>query len=304
MNDLDERLRRAGDHVAPSDQPYERLLRRRDRRRRRERLMAGGVGLVLVVGVFGGLLAVFTRTAGRDDRPGASSNGRANAPALAPGQDMYRRTTIVTPDGNVVLETWWATDESGRVAASCTIPDCRDSYGPPPAGTFGAGQFPTDDDVSGLSTDASVLEGQLLARSAEGGSSPRPAFSPGPEVSEGVTAGGLWDAIANILDDNTGTPELRAALFDVASGIPGVEVQTGVTDPGGRPATALILRDSANGPAAMYFDPATKQVLAEGAEPGQPTSTWYTVYDEGIVDGIDNPPTGDQWLFPEASPKP
>jgi hypothetical protein len=304
MNDLDERLRRAGDHVSPSDAPYERLLRRRERRRRRERLLAGGVGLFLVIGVLGGLVAILTRTAGESDRRGAFSNGQTNAPALAPGQDMYRRTTIVTPDGNVVLETWWATDGSGRVAASCTIPDCQQSYGLSPTGTFGAGQFPTDDDVSGLSTDASVLEAELLARSADGGSSPRPAFSPGPELSQGVTAGALWDAIAMILDDPTGGPDLRAALFDVASGVPGVEIQTGVSDPGGRPATALILRDSANGPAAMYFDPATKQVLAEGAEPGQPTSSWYTVYDEGIVDGTDDPPTGDQWLFPEASPQP
>src|SRR6266568_3148684 len=135
MNDARERLRQAGELIPAPAEPFERLLRRRDRRRRRERVMAGALSLALVAA-----------------------------------------------DGNIVTETWWKSDGSGRAAFDCTIPNCDKVWGSGPTGTFGPGEFPTDSDVTELSTDPAVLANQLLDRTGPNGKSPEPdQISPGPE---------------------------------------------------------------------------------------------------------------------------
>ncbi len=302
---LRTRLRAASQLLVPPDPDLdlEWLSLRRDRRRRRERLTAASVGLILtvtlVVGALAGLHLASRST--NADAAGGGLSGSVSEPALLAGQYLYLDRTEVAPGGLIVTETWWTTDDSGRLAFDCTIPDCSNAYGAPPTGTFDAGKFPTDDNVSGLSADPSVLLQQLEQRTAPGGRSPEPPFSPGPELTPGVTAGSLWDAVTNILEDPTGGPDLRAALFDVAYGIPGVQVQTDVTDPAGRAAIALELATPGGGaPATLYFDPSTHQLMAEGEPPGTIGSSGYTLYSEGIVSSIDTTPSGAQWLFPPA----
>ena len=130
-------------------------------------------------------------------------------------------------------------------------------------GTFGPRAFPVDSDLSGLSTDPSVLSQQLLDRTAPSGNSPEPdQISPGPELASGVSAGSLWRAITEILKDPNATPDLRAAVFEVARTVPGVEVVDHTTDPLGRPAMALRFPYDGGTVAEYDFDPSTLQVMA------------------------------------------
>src|SRR6266567_3792706 len=238
MNDARERLRQAGELIPAPAEPFERLLRRRDRRRRRERVMAGALSLALVAGVLGGTIAVLSRTGARGHvTPGSGGShagqgrGGAVAPAgshpLGDGQYFYLKATIVAADGNIVTETWWKSDGSGRAAFDCTIPNCDKVWGSGPTGTFGPGEFPTDSDVTELSTDPAVLANQLLDRT-------------GPNAE----------------------PDLRAAIYQVAKTVPGVQVVATAPDPAGRPATALEFPYD-GGPVVRYdFDPNTLQLLA------------------------------------------
>jgi len=309
MNDARERLRQAGELIPAPAEPFERLLRRRDRRRRRERVMAGALSLALVAGVLGGTIAVLSRTGARGHvTPGSGGShagqgrGGAVAPAgshpLGDGQYFYLKATIVAADGNIVTETWWKSDGSGRAAFDCTIPNCDKVWGSGPTGTFGPGEFPTDSDVTELSTDPAVLANQLLDRTGPNGKSPEPdQISPGPEVGSGVSAGSLWRAITELLRDPNTEPDLRAAIYQVAKTVPGVQVVATATDPAGRPATALEFPYD-GGPVVRYdFDPNTLQLLAiEGSGPAG-TGT-YSVYELGITDSTDQPPSGDGWLTP------
>jgi hypothetical protein len=313
MNDLGERLRRAGELVPPPDDPFDRLVRRRDGHRRRERIVAGAVAMVLAVGVLGSALFVLSR-AGRHGTgtPATGSTGQKNPTikkgkmqgthlALADGQYLYRRWTNMRSDVAFVVETWWANDGSGRVEVRCITPNCDQSYGFGPQGTFGPGQFPTDDDLTGLSTDPSELLSQLLARTAPGGSSPEPPVSPGPELKPGVTVGGLLYAIDSLLEDPNGSPDLKAAVYDVTAGAETVQVTEGMTDPAGRPATVLEFAYGSDPAMDYYFDPTNHLLMAITSPLDQ---CGFSTFDQGIVDSTDATPTGGQWLFPESPPDP
>jgi hypothetical protein len=146
--------------------------------------------------------------------------------------------------------------------------------------------------MTGLSTDPAALKEQLLERTAPGGSSPEPPVSPGPDLAPGVTEGGLLYAIDSLLQDPNGSPEVKAAVFEVARSLSSVKESTGV-DPAGRQAIVL---DLAYGtplfPQGYFFDPATHLLMAIRS-----SDDVYQLYDRGIVDSTDAVPSGDQWLF-------
>jgi hypothetical protein len=320
MTDLGERLRVAGTNLpAPEGDALERLVRRRERGRRNERVLSAVVSLALVGGVLAGTLVVFGRVGGTGTSAGSGGDYHlgthlgmrtGSAPALADGSFVYRTQTVTTHGDGVVdpadlaytITTWWANDGSGRLEYSCiTPPDCQSENGFGPTGVFGPGAFPTDDDMTGLSSDPDKLVLELIARSGDGGSSPEPAFSPGPELKPGVTVGTVLDAIVNILDDPNGSPELKAAAFDVARSMPTVDEADGMTDPAGRSAIRLRFSMDTWGSVDYFFDPATHLVMAEvSGGPGTTDASSTTIYDEGIVDSTDATPTADQWLFPQA----
>jgi hypothetical protein len=297
--DLGTRLRESSRRVMPTIE-LDAVERGRAAGRRRRQRRDAAAAVVVSVAVIGGLFAGlrFQSHSGTAVRAGDGSGTIAAQPALAAGEFLYIKRAIVSDAGRIVTQTWWGTDGSGRIDFHCTIPNCGDVYGSGPTGTFGPGKLPTDDDVTGLSSDPSVLLGQMEQRTAPGGRSPEPEFSPGPQLTAGVTAGSLWDAASNILDDPTGGPDLRAALFDVVSGIPGVVVHHDVTDPVGRSAVGLELASIGAGGGAswLYFDPTTHQLMAAGA----PGSSDYTLYDEGVVTSTESAPSDGQWLFPPA----
>jgi hypothetical protein len=288
-----ERLRRASTTVRPPDDPLERLYRRRSARRRRERLTAGGVALVLVVAVVGGSLFALRGTGHR--RPVVPAAGLDLK--LGAGQYFFQRMTIVVPDmdgmqgGTVEIDSWWATDGSGRRNGT----DGGASYGLPELGTWGPGEFPVVDDISGLSLDPATLYGQLVDRSSPSGASPQPAVTPtGSDQAE--QTGGLWRAVKALLEFPHATPEFRAALLQAAEMIPGVHRVENVTDPVGRSGYGLTL-DIEGASDEIDVDPISLQPMAL-TETYQGDSPLYEIWEEGIVDSTDGPPVGDQLLTP------
>lgn len=287
MTDLRDRLRRAIELVSPLEPAYERLLRRRERHARNRRLASASFALLLaagvLVGVFAGLGRLRSSSPSGDDPGGPAGESPAGL-KLEPGEYFYEKTSRIIPDavgskgGTVVVETWWSPDGSGRRKAESTTA----SYSPGPNGAWGPGGFPLlETDLSGLSTDPEELDVQLRERSNPGGASPQPSVTPGPGQSP--ESGALWRAVSDLLEMPNAAPELRAALFRVTTGIPGVRVVKDSIDPVGRPAVALAFR-SEGADRELFFDPGTLQFMAEvenyGAE-----GTWYLIVNRaGIVD--------------------
>ena len=309
---LGERLARSSKLVTlPDDhEAFEGLQRRRSRKQRNERLLAGGVSVVLVGALIVGSLLVLRSTHTGEGSPsagGAASRGGAGSRMeLQPGQYLYERQTLTLHGNTFTTETWWSTDGSGRMRVTCSNQTCEEESGPgyasyagtPGDHTYGPGHFPADSDLTGLSTDPATLQEQLVERTSPSGHSPEPAFSPGPELAPGVTVGSLLDAILNILNDPNAQPDLVAATFQVTSGVDGVQVRTNQADPAGRAATILVVPGIDGGhPSNWYFDPATSLFMGFGPTDG---SREYT-FDQGIVDSTDATPTGNQWLFPPAT---
>lgn len=296
MTDLREDLRRAAQRVSPPGDGFQRLLSRRIERRRNERVTAGLVALAIAVAGIGGAILALRTTAPADRQRSVVGSSRSPDPRLElrSGDYLFVKTVIISETGQSEVETWWALDGSGRIESVQGDPN----YGVPPSAAFGPGEFPIWGDLSGLSADPEVLAQQLRDRSSSGGESPQPAVTPGPGHTE--ESGGLWRAVDNLLFDmpNT-TPDVRAALFDVAQGIAGVQMVMDAQDPVGR--RALALDFTAEGMERQIFvDPSTLQPMALVETPvGAEGGPWYTiVVSAGFVGSTEETPTAEQSFFP------
>lgn len=294
--ELSEHLRRASRTVRLPEDPVERLYRRRVTKHRRERLTAAMVAMVVLVGAVGGMLLAL-RVAGSSRNPAPASGGwmPERSLKLQPGQYFYLKGTAygIGDGSRIVQETWLAPNRSGELRYSTNRPDKYKPY--PPEGVYEKGQFPLpyQDDPSKLSTDPTVLEGQLRTSARRNGIS-------------------MWRSVLNLLDferSPEALPELRAALFEVAAGLKGVSRHDGVTDPVGRDAVALRADEVARGiddwgrPTRdtmhweLFFDPGTHQLMAEAVGvDAQPVP--FEILESAIVDARGAAPTDDQLLFP------
>lgn len=298
MTDLREELRRASHRVAPPGDGFQRLVARRNRRRRNDRVAAGLVALTVAVAGIGG--AVFAlRASAPDERepvigvPGSGDDSGRRV-EMRPGEYLYVKTVIISKTGRSEVETWWALDGSGRIESVAGDP----RYGVPASEGFDPGEFPVWSDLSGLSADPVVLAQQLRDRSAPGGASPQPAVTPGPGHTE--ESGGLWRAVDNLLFDmpNT-TPDVRAALYEVARGIAGVEQVDGAEDPVGR--AAILLRFMSEGAnRELYVDPTSLQPMAivDISVDDEWGPLFRIVVLAGLVDSTEQVPTAEEAFFP------
>jgi hypothetical protein len=284
MSDVRDRLRNATEFVTLPERPFERLLERRDRRRRGQRLASAAVAFAIAAAAVGGGVFVLSRL-GQDQVDTGGGWHSTKALALQPGKYFYLRVeSSDLGDGHVRHEeTWWALDGSGEVRNRSTR---QDKYPYPPGGTYGAGAFPIWSDVSDLSTDPSVLAGQLRQE-------PWNHFEGQPEPER------MWDLASFLLTElPTATPDLRAALFDVARNIEGVTVIENDRDPGGREAISLAFSDGRHGATwRMFFDPGTHQATAWTFSSDRGGERWI-VFGSGIVDASGAQPAGEQWLVP------
>jgi len=309
MNDLRDDLSRAG-RQAPELPPdaFDRLRRRRARRARRGRVTAATLSLAVAAVAIGGVLLAF--------RPHDASSGKGRIRSAA-GTDLsvganqfaYEKTISYTygPSGDgrgwplyvdrFTEQSWYRADGAGRDA---TV-DANDFFTPadrqtfiqqmghtppdiaPSDKTYAAGDYPTDTgDISYLSTDPATLLTQLQDRSAPTGRSPEPSMSdsPGQPLPAQLA---VWFAIQDLINRPNATPALKAALFEVAKQLPGIDVVQNSIDPVGRP--GILLRLQVQGTHEEYwFDPSSEQLLA-----------WRTTietdafpqYPKGTVDGIE-----------------
>ena len=95
---------------------------------------------------------------------------------------------------------------------------------------------------------------ELYAKLAE---EARKYGQPGQTVSDYV-----FDSILDDLGESVASPQERAALFEAAARIPGVEIDEGAVDERGRVGIGIIHRsDFSHSDSEFVFDPATAQML-------------------------------------------
>ena len=299
---IENELRTARMSLAPPEPAYERLLRRRDRKRRNARVLSGVTALLVTGGAVLGIVLAFgvhAKTGGVPNVPAA--NPVDPSIVAGPGQYYYSKREHVVPGANVVDEVWWGADGSGRYEVDSTNP----RYGTPNSQTWGPdgpreGSLPFEVDASGLSTDPHELVQQLLERSSPDGESPEPAVT----LSEGLSpdTSQLWRTIQNLIEQVDATPPLQAALFEVATRLPGVITDQQAVDPVGRAAVSVSVHlgdyycDEIGGVDRMWFDPTTHVLLGSDGDLGCSPST--VIVDGGIVNSRSDVPHGDERLIP------
>jgi hypothetical protein len=273
MDDVRDRLKRASELVAPFERPFDRMIERRDRRRRSQRLASAAVAFAIAAAAVGGGMVLLSRL-GEDphDAPGTGWQSTRRL-ELQPGEYFYLRVESDEAEDGWVrdVQTWWATDGSGEVRNRSTR---QDKYPYPPSGVYGESEFPEPYDLSWLSTDPEVLAAQL--REATFGND----FA--------------------LPETPYASPEVRAALFDVASTSEGVTVIEDVHDSAGRRAIALETseRDGAfTATWRTYFDPGTHQAIAWTYSSSRGGSAWLLL-ESAIVDEAGEMPRPDEWLVP------
>jgi hypothetical protein len=286
MDDVRDRLRNASELVTLPDRPFNRMVERRDRKRRSQRLSSAALAFAIAAAAVGGGLILLSRL-GQSSHDVVGTGWQPTRPlTLHPGEYFYLRVESfhLGEDGYIRdEETWWALDGSGEVWNRSTR---QDKYPYPPSGTYGRGAFPIWSDVSELSSDASVLAAQLRQE-------PWNHFEGQPESER------MWDLVSFLLTElPTPTPDLRAALFDVAKDINGVTMTENYSDPVDRAAISLKFSDAKNGITwRMYFDPGTHQAMAWSFRSGRGGEGWV-VLGSGIVDAAGARPDGEQGLVP------
>ncbi len=269
MNDLHDDLDRAA-HTAPaSTLTLERLHSRRDRSETHRRVGAMVVALAIGVAAVGGVVMMLDEPGtGNDVRTVPAGTETVFGPptdvALAEGQYVYTRTTHYTYVPDLVepshRETWWAGDDSGRMAPS----------GVGRYDVYAAGEFPIDEirdylgDLSDLSTDPAVLEQQLADRLEAGGTPGAPALPTPAPGKDYPLKERMGTVIAGLIGSADVLPELKAACFRVLADQPGITIVRNGTDPVGRPAIELWWHNEHTFPqiTRVWFDARTEQAMA------------------------------------------
>lgn len=270
------------------------------RRKRTRRAAAAGV-------VIASLLGATLILRGGGDAPASASELLLQTAAIAgdresaiqEGEYLYSKVEtdqLITHEGSrgwsavlpAVEEHWVAGDGSGRVRSTFGEPrffGSRDQERWEAAGaqefasgisdkTFLAGAL-TYEDLSLLPTRPSALD-EVLRDNVSSQALPSDV--------------GVFLSAGRLLASGSASPELRAALYRLASQLPGVELIGDTTDPSGRPGVAVAMTYSESGAAVqvlMIFEAETSVLLAQesilleraswvDAEAG--TRLWSTVY--------------------------
>jgi hypothetical protein len=213
---------------------------------------------------------------------------------VGPNQDQY--FSVLMP---VVREAWIGTDGSGRLLETNGTPTFLTEHDRSvwiAAGRPDLGGNQTHDesykpgglyylDLTKLPTDTDELRTMIEERKVEGGP---------PGEAETFTI------IGDLLRETYAPPELRSALYRIASELPGVELIGNIKDPEGRDGVAVAYPNSGI-LHELIFDPNTSALLAERTvitDPNQahlevPVGTvvgWAAYLGSGVVDSTDQRP--------------
>lgn len=304
MPDTKHLLERAGRSAPDVSFGLDDVRRRGERRHRDQRIRAGVVGLTLaVVAAALGFIA-FRPAADRETTLGAGPTFDAVLPpattaalVAGPGESYYRAVLLVSKAGDgarLDATYWWSPDDdSGRIDVTQAV-----AYGID-GGRFGPGEFPNWNgiDVSSFPLDPAELTAFLLERSAESGASPAPMVTPPPEGAP--NDGQLWRAITDLLADPHVTPEVRAALLDVAAALQGSSVSMDVVDPAGRPAYEIAFGNwGGELEERLYVDPDTHELLAQTTSSEDGILEIYLVQHAGVADSTETAPEPDGGSVP------
>jgi hypothetical protein len=237
----------------------------------------------------------------------------ARQPAAAPpGPGQFQYTSSVGTNQSCTVarhlyycvnfrdrrEIWVGPDGSGRIRGTSTDPTFltakdRQNWkamgrtapplvGPPSDERFGPGELSAGPvDLSKLPTDPAKLAEMISSRKIEGG-------PPGPAED--------FVQVGDLLRETSASPELRAALFKVAAGIPGVKLLGTVTDSDGRSGTAIAFPHAARG---------DEENTAGGSVPASAASATPSPAPAGS--GAESPApsaSSDESLAPSDSPSP
>src|SRR2546423_11184554 len=321
MDVLETSLRPGHTRIVAREPAFDRLVGRRRRKRRNARIASIAMAFVVFAGGVAGAVVALGHSGPGRHGPGFASSGGSGPNLVAnDGEYYYSRTQIYfagssPPPSQVVgpwtLSIWFAPDGSGRSLFSdpTNMPDePSQTFGwrGGPDETYGPGRFPLQY-LSNLSTNPDDLRAQLSARTSAGGASPNPIPTSSPGRSETDTS--MLRTLQDLFnaDEQFTTPAVRTAMFDVASGVDGVETMTGATDPVGRPAIGLrweIFYQDTPSFVEWYFDPSSKQLMAETWMQDGKVLEARVVTEAGMADSTDAPPTSSNDFFPTAQREP
>jgi hypothetical protein len=281
------------------------------RRRRHRRVAALATAAAIVVVVVALVVVVLPTTTGpeaaADTLHGLAETARSRPAAPLPaGSYAYVRSEgsslgsgqALEPAGSwafrrtVTHELWEAADGSGRIVVRYGDPvflsDADEAAwraaGSPPLQPAGETiDFTPDErphpDLGTLPTDPDRLAPLIEER--------RIVDAPAGELA-------TFDVIGELLALPDAPPDLRAALFDVAAGLPDIEDAGTIEDPLGRSGRAVVAREGDRSD-TLIFDPETSMLLAvvhERIVEGEPLTTWEAYGPPAVVDGLVRPSIG------------
>lgn len=277
-----------------------RIVATKTRASRAPRFLLAGTAVAVAAGA---LVFAFAGTKGEQTASAATVLRHTGAVArsqphivLQPGQFVYTRsrnvgmvTTVVGGKAFTVLEPHereiWLGPTGGRLheltgRPTFLTPRDRDTWialGRPQTTVIGESDNKLDPmPAPALPTDPDALFAELRKQAQGNGNGLYPE---------------MFTLVGDALRETGASPGQRAALYDVAARIPGVQLLGSVRDPAGRLGTAVALDSGANHMRqTLVFDPDTSALLAERetALPGgiAPAGTvlGYAVYlQQGIV---------------------
>ena len=165
----------------------------------------------------------------------------------------YQRTEVITVDFATPSdrEVW---EEAGRPDLAQAGDVRLERYKPGKAPWFDVGALPTDPD-------------ELLEVLRSGTPIPWPSGD-----------GKIFELIGSLLAQGDASPELRSALFQIATDLDGVQLIGEVRDPLDRQGVGLVV-DGAASRTQLVFDPATSHLLA---------IEFYPISDDGSIGALES----------------
>jgi hypothetical protein len=272
-------------HVPPLAEVEHRAAVLRRRRRRRRALGVGGAASVLAVTVVLGLLpgagaapdaaaAEVLTAAGKaaGEQPGGWADAtywHVTSEIQYAGQDARTRQSWLAHDGEGAFQDAGLFAEMSPDAPTGEDGVRTETLGPT---VFYAGDAVDWDGLYALPTEPTALEARL--RGAIDGSGP-------DDDTE------LWEIVKGLLGGTPASPDLRAALWQVAATIPGVESVGSTTDALGRPGVALERTSDYQGWGTdrLVVDTTTGRLLEVWGDTESGTTWWRQTYvDQGPAD--------------------